>query len=54
MSLFKRKPHTTPAPAITPEDRLIAAYSGFTPEQWVDLPEPVRRNHREHIIWRIR
>lgn len=45
-----------PAPAeplIAPGDRLIAAYSGFTPEQWAQLPELVKRDHREHITWRL-
>jgi hypothetical protein len=49
---FRRKP-TQPAPTIDPADRLIAAFSGFTEKEWAALPELARRDHREHITWRL-
>jgi hypothetical protein len=48
-----RRNKTAPAPQIAPEDRLIAAYSGFTEAEWMSLPELARKDAREHIIWRL-
>ena len=50
---FRRKPTTAPTVSIDPADRMIAAFSGFTPEQWAALPELVRRDHREHVTWNM-
>lgn len=48
-----RRNKPAPAPRIAPEDRLIAAYSGFTPEQWMALPELARKDAREHVTWNL-
>jgi len=46
-----RKP-ATPAPVtIAPEDKLIAAWWGYTPEQWVALPHDVQREKRNTVTW---
>jgi len=48
---WSRKP-ATPAPVtIAPEDRLIAAWWGYTPEQWVALPHDVQREKRDTVTW---
>jgi len=46
-----RRNKPAPIVSIDPADRLIAAYAGFTPSEWAELPELVRRDHREHVAW---
>lgn len=55
-NIFKRR-RPTPAPApiqISPADRLIAAHSGYTPEQWNALPPMVKADKRERVAWELR
>lgn len=52
-NFFRRNRPATPAPTIAPEDRLIAAYSGFDEAQWLALPELARADCRENIVWRM-
>lgn len=49
---FRRQPKPA-TPTISGEDRLIAALSGYTPEQWAALPSLARHDAREHITWRL-
>lgn len=51
MSLFKSRPAPVQHVQISGEDRLIAAYSGFTPEEWVELPALVQADKREGVVW---
>ena len=53
MRNFFRRNQPAPAPQIAPEDRLIAAYSGFDEAQWLALPELARADARENIVWRM-
>lgn len=49
----RRRPQPEPAQTST-SDRLVAAYNGYTPEQWEALPELARKEAREHVAWRLR
>lgn len=51
---FRRKRHATvlPPPArIAPEDRMVARWWGFTPQQWAALPPEVQTEKRDTVIW---
>jgi hypothetical protein len=50
---FRRKQQPATGIDIATSDRLIAAYSGYTPEQWANLPELARVNAREEIVWKL-
>ena len=50
---FRRKTTQPATPTISGEDKYIAALSGYTPEQWAQLPSLARRDAREHITWRL-
>jgi len=50
---FFRHKKQAPSVSVDPADRLIAAYAGFTPNEWAALPELVRRDHREHVTWNL-
>jgi len=48
-----RPAHRAQPVTIAPEDRLIAAYSGFDEAQWLALPELAKADCRENIVWRM-
>ncbi len=50
---FRRKrPAPQPQPIqITPEDRLVASWWGYTPQEWISLPEPVKVQKRDHSVY---
>lgn len=51
IKLFKSRRPAPPAPAeVATADRLIAAYHGKTPEQWLDLPAIVKADLRESVV----
>lgn len=54
-NIFKRRRPPQPAPVqISAQDRLIAAHSGYTPEQWDKLPANVKADKREQVAWELR
>lgn len=55
LNFFRRNlpAHRAQPVTIAPEDRLIAAHSGFTEAQWLALPELARKDAREHIVWEL-
>jgi len=46
-----RKPAIVQPIQIEPEDRLIAAWWGYTEQQWVALPHDVQREKRDTVTW---
>lgn len=53
----KRRPAHRAAPVvaqISTSDRIIAALSGYTPEQWDALPAIVKQDKRETVAWELR
>lgn len=51
---FRRKPPAPalpPRPRIAPEDRTIADWWGYSPQQWADLPLDVQIEKRDTVIW---
>lgn len=51
----KRRPaHRAEVAQISTSDRIIAALSGYTPEQWDALPAIVKQDKRETVAWEIR
>ena len=47
----RRPTPADPLPRISPEDKMVAAWWGYTPEQWVALPHEVQREKRETVTW---
>lgn len=48
-----RRTRPTPPPPLPTSERVIAALHGYTPEQWVKLPEHVRRDCRDGVAWEL-
>lgn len=55
-NIFKRRrpTHRVEPVQISQQDRLIAAHSGYTPEQWAALPALVKADKREQVAWELR
>lgn len=55
-NIFKRRrpTHRVEPVQISQQDRLIAAHSGYTPEQWNALPAIVKADKREQVAWELR
>lgn len=48
----RRRPTPSVQPArISPEDRLIAAWWGYTPQQWAALPSHIKADKRDTVTW---
>lgn len=53
MIAWFRRTRPSPPPQTSTSDRLVAALSGYTPEQWEALPELARKDAREHVAWKL-
>ena len=53
---FKRRSpaHRAQPVQVSPEDRVIAAHHGLTPEQWDALPALVKQDKRESVAFELR
>ncbi|TQJ60503.1 hypothetical protein FBY30_2771 [Arthrobacter sp. SLBN-83] len=47
----RRRPAPAPRPRISPEDKMIAAWWGYTEQQWAELPALVQVDKRETVTW---
>lgn len=56
LKLFKRRrpAHKAQPIQISPEDRLIAALHGLTPERRNELPPLAKADKREQVAWETR
>ena len=49
-----RPAHRAVVVQISTQDRVIAALSGYTPEEWDALPALVKQDKRETVAWELR
>ena len=56
VSWFRRRrpAHRATPVAVSPQDRVIAAHHGYTPERWAQLPALVKQDLRESVAWELR
>ncbi|QDG61223.1 hypothetical protein [Pseudarthrobacter sp. NIBRBAC000502771] len=50
----RRRPQHRAETPVSPQDKLIAAHHGYTPERWAQLPALVKQDLRESVAWELR